>query len=178
MHIDGPIPGQSLTHAPGSVPWEHPPKFTDVNSAMQFLLKQLQDEETVHSFLASIEAGAPLDITVYTVLSHGFAEGLWTPSLMILLVKPLSTLLAAMLRHAGIKALASYTPQKGKLDNVFATIATKQQQAKVQTPKIKELMMQAKNMQLPSSNSPAVVSANKGFMSPPNPQPQTQGATQ
>lgn len=169
MHLSGPIPGQSLTVAPGSVPWEKPPMYTTVDQAMKFFLQSFQNEENVHEFLATMESGAPLDTVVYTILSHGFAEGKWTPSLMILLIKPVVTMLAAILKHAGIKYLPSYTPHKGKNDGVFAMLMQKKEKDKVTQEQIKTVMEDAKAKEaMPDTGTLSTPPPqSKGFMSMP-----------
>jgi hypothetical protein len=165
-HLSGPIAGSSLTRAPGSVPWEKPPQYTSVDDAMQFFVKAFQNPDNVHQFLATIEAGAPLDVTIYTILSHGFAEGKWTPSLMILLIKPLTMLLHVMLDRAKIKYIATYTPQKGKLDSLFDLVNQKKTQEKVTSQQVSQFVKVAKDQVAPTTpDIPAPASA--GLMSPP-----------
>ena len=52
--FDAPIPGQSLTDTPGNAAWEHPPEFTDVEKAADYVWDILHKEdflEQVISFL-------------------------------------------------------------------------------------------------------------------------------
>ena len=42
--FDAPVPGQSLTDTPGNYPWEHPPQFTDLNKAAEFVWDNLHEE--------------------------------------------------------------------------------------------------------------------------------------
>ena len=42
--FDAPVPGQSLTDTPGNYPWEHPPQFTDLNEAAEFVWDNLHEE--------------------------------------------------------------------------------------------------------------------------------------
>lgn len=161
QHLSGPIPGSSLTVAPGSVPWEQPSMFTKVDDAIQFILKQFQNKDTVHRFLATMEMGAPLDVVVWTVISHGFTEGKWTPSLGMLLVKPVTYLFLSLLKRAKIKYLVSYSPRKGQLDDLFAGIEMKKKQQKVSETQVKEFIDGAKVKEA----TPTVPS--NGLMSPP-----------
>lgn len=170
MHLSGPIPGQSLTVDPGSVPWETPPKFTQVDDAIQFIIKQMQDPQHVHAFLATMEMGAPLDTVLGTLIQHGFAEGLWTPSLGAILMQPLAHMFVAMLKRAGIKYIPSYRPMKGQLDSLFGAVQKKSAQQKVTKEEFKKFQDQLKT----SSDAADAMNAppSGGLMSPP-----TQGAT-
>ena len=42
--FDAAIPGQSLTNEPGNAAWEHPAQFADVESAMEFVMKKLTNQ--------------------------------------------------------------------------------------------------------------------------------------
>lgn len=173
QHMSGPIPGSSLTVAPGSVPWEKPPMFTQVDDAVQFIIKQFQNKENVHRFLATMEMGAPLDTTVWTLIQHGFMDGKWTPSLGMLLIKPITYLLTAMLKRAKIKYLISYSPQKGQLDDLFAGLQQKKEKQKVSDTQVKQFMSDAKSQTAAPPTMPT-----GGLMSPPQMQPtDDQGAT-
>lgn len=170
-HLSGPIAGSSLTRAPGSVPWEKPPQYTSVDEVMHFFLEQFQDPKMVHHFLATMEAGAPLDITIYTILSHGFSEGKWTPSLMILLIKPLTALCMMLLHRANVKYIPSYSPKKGENDDLFAMVAKKKEKDKVTAAEAKKFICAAKTAVAPTATLPEQAAAvpQGGFMSPPSP---------
>jgi hypothetical protein len=91
--MGGPIPGQSLTRAPGASPWEKPPQYVDPDDAMDFLFKQTTEPKHAHKLLALIAAGGTLSEIVGTILMSGFMEGKWTPDVATLLVKPYTHLL-------------------------------------------------------------------------------------
>jgi len=168
--FSGPIPGESLTVAPGSVPWEQPPKFTQVNDAMQYILNKMQDPKQIHAFLATMEMGAPLDAVLWTLIQHGFAEGLWTPSLGIILMQPLAHFFVNILKRAGIKYIPSYTPFKGENDDLFGAVRQKQVKQKIDKEEVKKFEASLKT----ASDTSTMVSSipSGGLMSPP-----TQGAT-
>lgn len=177
LHFSGPIAGSSLTRAPGSVPWEKPPMYTTVDDAMKFFVQQFQNPMMVHSFLATIEAGAPLDVTIYTILSHGFAEGKWTPSLMVMLIKPFTALCVMLLHRAKIKYIPSYSQKKGQLDNIFDLINQKKAQDKVTNMQVKNIVGTAKTATAPSA-TPMPATPAGGLMSPPTQTPQTPDQSQ
>lgn len=156
-HFSGPIPGESLTRAPGSVPWERPPQYTKVDEVMHYFIQQFQNKDIVHNLLAVIEQGAPLDTVIHTILMHGFTEGKWTPALAIMLVHPLEALFRNMLKRAGIKYINSYTAHKGQNDSVFQAAIDKKDQDAVNTQRAKDFMQQ--------QNVPSMKTMGKGLMS-------------
>lgn len=60
--IDGPIPGESLTHPPKNYNWERPPEITDPEEAIIVHLSRLQDEDRMNIVLDALEFDA-LDLT-------------------------------------------------------------------------------------------------------------------
>lgn len=100
----GPIPGQSLTKAPGSYPFEQPPMFATPEEAFEALVNALADPKATDRLLNMMELGMPVYSIVYTLLMSGFAEGKWTPDVAMLMAEPLSTLMFRLAKDAGIKA--------------------------------------------------------------------------
>jgi hypothetical protein len=101
--FDGPIPGQSLTDEPGSKNWEKPAKFNRPQEALDFIWDKITEEKQAIKLLALLEAGLPAQGIAETILFAGFTEGLWTPDVMLLIGKPVLTMVAAMGTRAGIK---------------------------------------------------------------------------
>lgn len=101
--FSAPIPGQSLTHAPKSMPYEKPPQFTTLKDAMNMLLNQLTEPQHLKQLLALMDAGMPIEAICRTLLFTGFAHGKWTPDLAMLMYKPLMLLLITMAHKAGKK---------------------------------------------------------------------------
>ena len=96
-----PIPGQSLAaHAPRSVPWQQPPKFVKIEDAMNWLMDTITEPIHLKEILDLMEAGMNIEQLTRTVLFAGFTEGKWTPSLMILMYKPLMLAFIAIAKRA------------------------------------------------------------------------------
>ena len=58
--FDAPIPGESLTDTPGNAKWEHPPQFTKVEEASEYIIYQgnhlkwyegYKDVDEINSFI-------------------------------------------------------------------------------------------------------------------------------
>ena len=50
--FDAPAPGQSLTDTPGNAAWEHPPEFTDVEEASEYLWQKLHEEKVLDQVIS------------------------------------------------------------------------------------------------------------------------------
>jgi hypothetical protein len=104
------IPGQSLTREPGIYPFEHPPKFPDVDSAMESIMAGLQDPKHFNMLMNLLELDAPVHAIVGTLLMHGFGEGKWTPDVAMMMYVPLCTLVLKLAQEAGIQPQLGIQP--------------------------------------------------------------------
>ena len=53
--FDAPTPGQSLTDTPGNAAWEHPPEFTDVEEASEYLWQNLHEEKILDQVISFLK---------------------------------------------------------------------------------------------------------------------------
>lgn len=92
-----PIAGQSLTNDPENpMPFEKPPRFTDVHEATEYLWMKIINEKTYVSLMGVLDDGIPVMDVTQLLLRAGFQEGLWNPDLMILLIEPTAYMLIAL----------------------------------------------------------------------------------
>ena len=103
--FDAPISGQSLTDEPGNYPWEHPPKTTDPEAALNKFWDRLTDPEIAEEMIIMMEAGVPIEALARILTFTGFAEGEFTPDVGFLTIEPLMKMLAAIGMRAGVKNL-------------------------------------------------------------------------
>ena len=103
--FDAPIPGQSLTDEPGNYPWEHPPKTTEPEQALDKFWNRLTDPEVAEEIIIMMEAGVPVEALARILTFTGFAEGEFTPDVGFLTIEPLMKMLAAIGMRAGVKNL-------------------------------------------------------------------------
>ena len=83
--FDAPIPGQSLTDTPGNAKWEHPPQFSNVEDAAEYIWDRLHEKEILSQVIAFLKEGIPVEAIARMVLFSGFMKGKWTPDVAILL---------------------------------------------------------------------------------------------
>tara|TARA_R100001129_G_scaffold625_1_gene544 strand:+ start:1382 stop:1897 length:516 start_codon:yes stop_codon:yes gene_type:complete len=103
--FDAPIPGQSLTDEPGNYPWEHAPKTTTPEDALDKFWDRLTDPEVAEEMITMMEAGVPVEALARILTFTGFAEGEFTPDVGFLIAEPLMKMLAAIGIRAGVNKL-------------------------------------------------------------------------
>lgn len=87
--FDAPVPGESLTADPENQrPYEKPPEYSNVESAMAAIFDHLTADGAYESVLEAMRDGVPLDMLAQVYLTKGFHEGRWNPDLMLLLIEP------------------------------------------------------------------------------------------
>ena len=50
VFLSAPIPGQSLTVEPGSVPWENPPEYAKLEDVVKYYTNKLDDQNSSWMF--------------------------------------------------------------------------------------------------------------------------------
>tara|TARA_R110000851_G_scaffold23350_2_gene68445 strand:+ start:144 stop:659 length:516 start_codon:yes stop_codon:yes gene_type:complete len=85
--FDAPIPGQSLTDTPGNYPWEHPPQYTDLNTAAEYVWDILHEENKLEQVLLILKSGVSVEAITRGILFTGFVDGKWTVDLAMLLAE-------------------------------------------------------------------------------------------
>ena len=76
--FDAAIPGQSLTDNPGNGAWEHPPQFSDIEDATDYVYGRLQKKENLKRIVVLLKMGIPIEALVKIITFSGFLEGKWT----------------------------------------------------------------------------------------------------
>ena len=115
--FDAPIPGQSLTDTPGNPKWEHPPQFTDVEEASEYVWEKIHTPKAVEQITTFLENGIPVEAVARLVLFGGFMEGKWTPDVAILLSEIVFKQILAMGVRAEISNIKLFL--KDKSNNKF-----------------------------------------------------------
>lgn len=101
--FSGPVPGESwCKFAPRQANWQHPPKFVQLDEACNWLLDRMLEKQHLKELLNMMEAGMSIEMIARTVLFTGFTMGLWSPSLMMLMTKPIILALVGIAKRAGL----------------------------------------------------------------------------
>jgi hypothetical protein len=145
--LSAPIPGQSLTVEPGSVPWEQPPQYVTIDDVASFYSDKLDNPEAIFQLMSLLEDGIPILTVVNTMVKSSIMKGYHTVDTGFL-VTPIIVEI--------IKTLAD-------LNDVPYTI-TAEDAAKENTVNpeiIRQLIKEAKNK---VEKSPEVIVERKGLM--------------
>ena len=127
--FERPVSGQSLTNDPDSKrPWEQPPIYTDIQSAVMSIVADSYEKETYKMIALELADGMPVGSMASMILQAGFQEGKWNPDLMMLLIEPTMYILAAIAEQCGIDYLLyegdtfeSYEEDEEKIEEQTAT---------------------------------------------------------
>lgn len=102
MMMQGPIPGNSLTGEPGSVPWEQPPMLNSTEEAFDYYAEKISNEEVSDNLLDMLDMGVPISVVTNFLLSKGIMEGIHTVDVKLILKPQIGILLKEMAVEAGI----------------------------------------------------------------------------
>ena len=75
-----PVPGHSLTDAPDKWDWDRPPRMTDPDKVVDFVIDKVESNaNTKENFLRMMASGITVEEIVNTVGLAGFSHGEFTP---------------------------------------------------------------------------------------------------
>jgi|TARA_R100001086_G_C11807175_1_gene250456 hypothetical protein len=111
--FDTPVPGQSLTDAPGNYPWEHSPQHASVEDATHEIWKGLHKKEVLDNIVVLLDSGLTVEEIVKVIIFSGFVEGKFNPDVGILLTPIIFQMVAAIGKKAGVENIKL---QKAKVD--------------------------------------------------------------
>ena len=165
--FEAPVPGQSLTKESKKYPWESPPQFNNIDEAMQHYMNRFQDEKVMFNLFSLMEAKVPITTIAESMIMHGFAEGLYTPDVGLLVANDLMEVLVAMAKEADISYdmgvrddMSEEYRRAGQLKSVMA------EREKEDVTRVKEVIEEAKPEPTPQQG---------GLMAKaPTPEPQTE----
>ena len=100
--FDLPVPGASMTADKGSMPFERPPEYTNVDDAMDFLFRSVTNTDNYKNVMRLMDAGVPISTIMQPILLHGASEGKWNTDLAMMLAEPLTVILHGLATSGGI----------------------------------------------------------------------------
>lgn len=78
IFLTAPIPGQSLTVEPGSVPWEQPPQYVTIDDVASFYSDKLDNPEAIFELMSLLENNIPILTIVNTMVKTSIMKGYHT----------------------------------------------------------------------------------------------------
>tara|TARA_Y100000593_G_scaffold76439_1_gene141294 strand:- start:3272 stop:3781 length:510 start_codon:yes stop_codon:yes gene_type:complete len=101
--FSAPIPGQGMTAEPKSRPWNNPPKYNNIEEALEFYIPSISEKSVVSRLVQAMEKGIPITVLAETITSGGVMQGLHTIDVAILLNPIIIEFLKGIAENAGIK---------------------------------------------------------------------------
>jgi hypothetical protein len=135
-----PIPGISLTGAPGNAPWEQPPKYTSIDEVVDYYSDLLVEEETIGNVIDVIKRNVPLLTIAEGIMRTGIMQGMHTIDAGMLVKPILVELLIALAEIYGVKYViqasdieTNRTMPIDAVEKVMAETVTEMQEVKEET---------------------------------------------
>lgn len=158
--FDRPIPGESLTNDPQDrKPWERPPKYTDINVALQEFFLEITEEPVYGDLMDHIREGIPLTTLVQVLLFKGYMRGDWTTDLMLLMAEPAIYMLGGLAEQNGIYEYLIYDGEDTDLDEEEAVQLLEDDMKRMRPKKLNTAVKEQMANALPDSLLASIQSA-------------------
>ena len=128
----GPIPGENYTSNTKNYPWHRPPKYTNLDDAIEASYKIMMENPS--GLLTMLKAKIPVPSLVELFLLNGMGRGDWTPDYMILMAGPIAHIMYLMGKEAGIEPNMDLEDKSPKLTPGFVDMM-KSIEKKTSSPK-------------------------------------------
>jgi hypothetical protein len=103
MDFQAPIPGQSLTTAPGNMPYERPPEITDPEEAIQMHIKRLIKPQMTEDLLDMLELDTTVKDLTEGLLRSAVAAGIHSVDVSLSIAPVIHELITTTAENAGIE---------------------------------------------------------------------------
>lgn len=116
--FDRPVPGQSLTAIPGSMPYEQPPQYVTEDEAMYYVMDQLSSKTVAPAIKHALKKGVYASDITNAILLKSFSQGKITPDMAGLIAKrTLGAVVATgMAQGVSIKDMRIKKPSRKELE--------------------------------------------------------------
>jgi hypothetical protein len=125
----GPVPGESLTVAPKTLPCEKPPQYPRLEDALQYSWEALVDR--TDKIVALAKLGMSLRDQCQRFLMEGFTRGLWSVDMLILMGHPVLAMHVAICELSDTKyeLVDEGYDEDPELTNIARALAAKENAA-------------------------------------------------
>ena len=113
--MSAPIPGQSLTTAPGNANWEQPPQFVNAEIALEYIWERITQPKRAYQIGVLLKKGVPAEYIARTLVFTGFANGKWSPDLSLLIARPVLYQVVAIGAMQKVKDIKIFNKREDKL---------------------------------------------------------------
>lgn len=99
----GPIPGENYLSNTKNYPWHRPPKYTNVDQALDHVIEHIFEKKRSQTLMTVLEIGIPVSTVVSMYLQAGIGQGKWTPDFAILMAGPVAHIFRIMADGYGVE---------------------------------------------------------------------------
>lgn len=92
----GPIPGENFLSDTKNQPWHRPPKFKDIDMALDHVIENIFEKKRAQTLMTVLELGIPVSTVVSMYLQAGIGQGKWTPDFALLMAGPVAHIFRIM----------------------------------------------------------------------------------
>lgn len=92
----GPIPGENYLSDTKNYPWHRPPKYTNIDQALDHVIENIFKKKTSQTLMTVLEIGIPVSTVVSMYLQAGIGQGKWTPDFALLMAGPVAHIFRIM----------------------------------------------------------------------------------
>lgn len=92
----GPIPGENFLSDTKNQPWHRPPKFKDIDMALDHVIENIFEKKRAQTLMTVFELGIPVSTVVSMYLQAGIGQGKWTPDFALLMAGPVAHIFRIM----------------------------------------------------------------------------------
>lgn len=148
--MQAPIPGQSLTSAPGSFPFERPPEITDPEEAIQMHLTRLNSPEMKQDMLDMLELDVSVRQLTEGILRSAVAEGIHSIDTSLIVAPVVHEFIRLTAKQAGIEFDEGLVDKKEarKKEKAVAVAKAEKYLRKFKNEKPKEKMVEEAPMEM------------------------------
>ena len=158
-----PVPGHSLTDEPDKWPWDKPPRMSDPDKVVDFVIDRIDgNPETKEHFLRLMAGGTTVEEIVNTVALGGFSAGEFPPDVGEIIKPPLAVYFIGLAIENKVPVVA-FNKEAAKEENVMVSKRDTIDMMKERNPEeFNRLIstMQGKVKQSPEQDT----EQNKGFI--------------
>ena len=100
--FDGPIPGSSRTGELGAETHERPPMIVDPADAFNYVMDRIESPKAYERIVIAAKMDIPVELVVRSIVFSGWATGVYTQDVMLLIFGPILDMTYTLLDRDGI----------------------------------------------------------------------------
>lgn len=101
--FNAPVPGQSLTLEPKSMPYERPPELTNPKDILSYHMERLQDEEVLDAIFTFMDYGIDIKTLTQGIVRGAVAKGIHTIDASLMVAPAIHEFIRVSAKAAGVE---------------------------------------------------------------------------